>query len=406
MKLRNFLNRYKEYIRDFGLNIIASAIVTVVTSLLVNPIMATRYSGDVYGTILTLCGVVSVLSSALGNTLNNVKLLYKNEEKENYNFIISFAGVIAALIMLVMSIFMYHADVFLSVMLGIHAFFLTVNLYYSVTYRININYVQNLRYSIIVAFGYVAGLIISCFWDAWPIIYLCADVAGFICLYKSSTLFRDSYCITVKINKVLKKYFPLITTSLLGQVLLYLDRFIIYPLVGGDAVATYSVASFFGKSMGLVMAPIAVVLLSYYADDGKGLGRNIFWKLNATVIGIAGLFVLASVLFGPLITKLIYPTLYLDAKEYLFVSNLAAIINVVGTMTNPYLLKYCEAKWQIYITAIYGVVYIVVGYVFIKLGGLWGFAIASVVANTVRVLVMYIVGHCSNINNRHNLEEK
>lgn len=397
IKLKEIIHRYEGYIRDFGLNIIASVILTFTTSLIVNPIMAARYTDEKYGTILTVCGVAGVLSSAFGNTLNNVKLINKNHEKENYNFLITCVSVLSFAVMIAISLLFYNINFATSIFLGIHALLITTNSYYTVTYRIKIDYIQNLKYNVLISAAYILGLIISFYWDMWPCIYICADVAGFIYLYKTSVLFKEPFAITRKIGGIFKKYIPLILTSFLGQVLLYFDRFIIYPLVGSGAVAIYSVASFFGKSIGLVMAPIASVLLSYYADEKKKIGRKAFWQINYIVGGCSIVFVFFSFVFAPFFTRLIYPTLFDAARPYLYSANIASIINIMGTMTNPFILKFCDMKWQMYITIIYGLTYAVLGFVMINLWGLWGFAMASIMANAVRLLVMYIIGSLADV---------
>ena len=78
------------------------------------------------------------------------------------------------------------------------------------------------------------------------------------------------------------KYIILIFTGLSTTLSTYLDRLIIYPLLGGDAVTVYTVASFFGKSLGIVMTPIAGVLLGYYAQRNFIMTKKKFWSINVT----------------------------------------------------------------------------------------------------------------------------
>ena len=68
--------------------------------------------------------------------------------------------------------------------------------------------------------------------------------------------------------------------------MLYLDRLLLLPILGGSAVSVYTVASFAGKSLGVLMTPMAGVLLSYYAQKDYVMTRKTFWKINGSVLAI------------------------------------------------------------------------------------------------------------------------
>ena len=389
------IKKYQEYIRDFGLNILATLLLTVVTSLVINPVMAERFDPQTYGKILALCSTVTVFSNAFGNSLNNVRLTRKKLSSNGYNMVILSMSILSAVVVIVVSIFMYRESVVSALLLGVHAIFLTMTTYYSVTYRIDVNYINNLIYHIVFSIGYLLGLLVGVQCNAWILIYIIADAFGLFYLYKSSPLFKEKFSYCDQVPVIIKNSVPLIISSFLSQVLLYFDRFLVYPTLGSAAVAEYSTAGFFGKSLGLVMAPIALVLLSYYANKDDGMKRSTFWRINLFVSLSGVVFFMATLIFAPFFTKLIYPSLYEAAAPYLFFANLSAIINIMGTMINPSLLKFCDVKWQMRITAIYGAVYLLCGVLGSKSFGLWGFAVGSTIANAVRLILMFIIGHFS-----------
>lgn len=394
------LKRYKDYIRDFGLNIFASLLLTVVTSLVVNPILAVKFDSETYGKILTICSMITVFANAFGNSLNNIRLTRQKQSTEGYNIIILIMSMLSSAIVAVISMLMYDESFISSLLLGIHAIFLTMTTYYSVTYRIDLNYIKNLVYNVVTSLGYIIGLVVGIQFNIWILIYIVADIFGILYLMRTSVLFKEKFTYCDQVPVIIKNSLPLIGASFLGQVLMYFDRFAIYPILGASAVAEFSTAGFFGKSIGLVMAPIASVMLSYYANDDGNMKRTTFWKINGMVCLSGTAFWVVSLIFAPFFTRLIYPSLYEAAAPYLVLANISAIVNILGTMTNPFILKFCDIKWQMRISCIYGVLYLLCGIIGGKIWGLWGFAVGSIISNSARLIIMYFVGHFSLKNVR------
>ena len=72
----------------------------------------------------------------------------------------------------------------------------------------------------------------------------------------------------------------------------------------------YSTASFFGKSAGIVMTPIAGVLLGYFAQKSFRASRRLFVLVNGISAACLGVFFLGCWLLAPWFTRLPLSTLY------------------------------------------------------------------------------------------------
>lgn len=396
MGLKKNINVYRKIINDFGLNIIASIILTFITALIINPFFAYQYSAEDYGLILTLAGIVATITATFGNTLNNLRLI-ENDHKElfvhNYNVIIFISGFLGSIILFLLSIFVFETSLIISILLALHTMLSVLLAYYIVAFRLKIDYVKIFFSACITAIFYFLGLISIQYIDLWPIVYLFGDIGGLAYIFYYSDLLKEPFRISNKTIDLLKKYGVLISATLISNILVYLDRFFLYPLIGGEAVSTYTTAAFFGKSLGLVMGPIASVLLSYFANWDGVISKKYFWIINLANIVIAVLFMISSVLLAPIITRFFFPNIYELAEPYLFVGNLAAVIGVLAVMSNPVILRFCNIRWQMIISLTYGIFYISTGLLLSKLYGLWGFAIAAIISNISRLLLIYIVGH-------------
>lgn len=392
------LIRLKKMCFDFSTNILASMIVTFTMQILIYPFIARSISLDMYGLILTIMGIVNTIVIALGSTLNNIRLIQNQAYnklgiKGDFNVIliaISFLGAIAALILIIFfrNIGLINL-IFLifTVILGIS------KSYYLVDYRLNLNFKYNLFCNVTISTGYIVGLLLFYITKIWVLAFLLGEIFGCIFLIFTTKIVKEPMKITVIFKQTLTMYLMFILTGAISTVLTYMDRLIIFPLLGGQAVTTFTVASFFGKSIGLIMTPIAGVLLGYYAHKDFKFTLKLFWSINILVLIFSAMFFGISSIISSWFTGLLYPKFIEIAKPYILVANLAAIIGMAGSMTQPAVLKFAPIFWQLIIQIIFGIVYITLGIFMLKFHGITGFCISIMLANTVRLILLYVVGH-------------
>ena len=230
------------------------------------------------------------------------------------------------------------------------------------------------------------------FRSIWVIPFILAELLQLIYVLKNSSLQKERITTTPVFRMTLIKYIILIFTGLSTTLITYLDRLIIYPLLGGNAVTVYTVASFFGKSLGIVMTPIAGVLLGYYAQRNFIMTKKKFWSINMIAAAGGVIFVIFSVIFSPFFTKLLYPTVFEQAAPYIFIANLAATISTVCSLTQSSVLKFAPTWLQIIKELVYGITYVGMGLVLLNAYGLLGFCIAAVAANCTKLITLYIIG--------------
>lgn len=391
----NKILTYIKYVKDFGLAFISSLVVTVVTSFIVNPILAEHLEISVYGNLLTLCGYVSIISSAIGNSLNNVRLLDKNKNSDgmkNYNAILLSFSLIGVLLVGALSRLYIKTDVLTTTFLCLYVFLSSLNLYWIVCFRIQINYVRDLVYNCIVCMGYLAGLGIFAVTDFWPVVYVLGQACGLLYLMIFTKLPHESLKVDEKLKSVFKSFICLCGTTFIAQALSFLDRVVLHPLVGDVAVSQYNTASFFGKGVGLLFGPIALVLLSYFVKDGFVITKKIFWVISG--LGVLSVIILLafSVPVAPFITKLLYPSIYAEAKDYIFIANIGAMLNALGVLLNPLVLRVCSIKYQPIIQLCHGGLYFSLGVMGTLIWGIWGFGAACIVANLFKVILLLFLG--------------
>lgn len=398
-KEKKLIEKKSNFIYDVFLNMIASFIVTGTMQLMVYPYLAQAIGSEQYGVFLTSIGISNILAVTLGGSLNNVRLLKEQRyiEKKitgDFNLLCIISLLIIIVLLPISQWFTMERDISsisLILIITILSFFRS---YYSVGYRLNINYKKYLIQCFIYCFGGILGLLTILFTSLikWQIPFIMAELAAVIYI-----IITNKGLIIEPINKTelfwdtTKDFVYLDLCTLIGNLLTYLDRLILLPLLGGAMVSTYYTATFFGKTLGIVMGPIAGVLLTYYAKRTK-ISLKQFWIQSGLVLFSSLLFFIIALILAKPVTRLLYPSLIESAIPYLTIANLSAILLVASSIIQPAVLRFCKVSFQLIIQIMHMAVYCVLGIILQKKFGLYGFCIAVACANAVKLVMLLMVG--------------
>lgn len=396
-----FISRFIGVSKDFFLNILASLVVVVVTQILVYPWLAREYDAVLYGVILTVMGCANAIVSAVGGSLNNARLLMRN----GYEKICDTGDFFPILSLLsLLSLIVFYGVIEL---MGVEVLGWTVLLlimyvvlgnirgYCMVAYRLDLNFKGNLICSSAVAIGNMVGIwlvLVTRYAILWPIIFVIGEVFALVVLFFNTRIFGEHFKITNLFKEALGKTSILLVTTFMAGILIYLDRILLLPILGGESVAIYSTASFLGKCLGLLLTPIAGVLLSYFAQSGYVMTRMRYRTINIVVLCFACVFFVLIWFTSKWITGVLYPSLIDAAAPFLLIANAAMIIASIGNITQAAVLRYAPMNYQLLVQLVYFIVYLGVGFCGATRAGLWGFSFAAVAAAVVRFCMLYIIG--------------
>lgn len=381
---------------DFALSILASIIYTFSRQIVVFPLLAVRLSEADYGTVLTVIGLVNVFVALVGGTLNNIRLIkdtdYADYEKKGDFLLLCIAGsLLGALGCVLLGYLFQLSAVTTATLIG---YLVVSNFYhYAVAYfRLELNFKRNMVVNVLVSAGYILCCFLFADAALWPMIFLLGEAVGVVYTAYTAKFHRETLVKTPLFGDTARAYLQLAFVNLASNLLMYADRIIIHPFLGPESVSYYSTASFFGKSAGIVMTPIAGVLLGYFSQKNFAASKKLFVLVNGLSLGCLVLFQLFCWLFAPWFTKLLYPTLYDQSLPYIFLANLGAVVNIAGNMAQPMILKACSTKYLMVIQLIYGVAYILLSAILLPVHGLMGFCVATICANLVRLFALYGLG--------------
>ncbi len=382
---------------DVILNLLASLVSTGVMQLVLYPVLAKKMGGEDYGEMLTIMGIVNIIVLALGNNLCNARIVVNEKYKKegligDFQILLLIAVAIAIIAILVINAFFSWPFVLLLGIIG--ATVVTVlKSYYLVTYRIDINYKKNLYANVCMSLAYILGAFVLINFMQWPMVFLFASLAGLAYIWFSSGIIKEPFVKTQFFKSTGKVALFLFLSGIIGNITQYLDRFIVYPVLGGASVSYYTVASFFAKSLSLVLLPITTVLLSYIAADKVIITKKRFLIINILLLVIVFIFLIISITIGKYITALLYPTLIIDSQPYIIMASIGVVIGIAGSFNGIVVLAKAPTYWQIVLSATNLVLYFVFCYFLVLKFGLFGLCYGVIITNIVLFVINYLIGN-------------
>ena len=247
--------------------------------------------------------------------------------------------------------------------------------------------------NVILAIGFILGSRLFANYNYWPVIYIISNVLAIIYIILTSNLFRESFKLTINFRNTLKSYLFLILSGFIGNLTTYLDKIIIYPVLGAASVSVFSVASFLGKSLALVVTPVTSVFLSYLCNNSFSMTKKLYKILNVVFLALAIMVFLGCLLFQKQITSFLYPTVYEKAESYILIANFASILGILSSFNGTITLKYAPSYWQVIISTIKITLYILLSIILMSKYELYGFAIALIITNSFNIILNFFVGY-------------
>lgn len=377
---------------DMLLNVVATALPLVVLQVIVLPLMAYNMEGGEYGLVVTILSAFSVIPGVLGNTLNNIRLIYDKKYKDcslsgDFNPMVLASSTVSFLAIIATAGFMGVVDIVSLIMLGVASAIWLVREYYIVAFRIELNYKAILISNVIQALGYFLGYGLFLFTREWVLVYAVGQILGLAYVFRKSDLHKEPLRITPLLKPTLKDTASLVVSNFLSKVMVYSDRIVLHPLIGGNAVAVYYVSTLVGKILSMAVSPVNGVMLSYLAKR-KSKTTKTFAMTMATGLALCVIVYCAIALCGRSVLGFLYP-MYVDAAmEYISITSATALVYVLISMALPFTLKFFAMKWQIAVNATTCVIYLGLGLGLYDLFGLMGFCIGALVANVLKLALL------------------
>lgn len=386
----------KKVISDLILNLVASVIPIMVLQLVIYPLVLKHSNATLYGTMVAVVSVLTVVPNTFGNVLNNIRLLKNEKYKEDklsgdFNPILLAEGLISTAIILTVQFIMFPegnaCNVLLICIIGI---LLEAYAYYSVTFRLTLDYVAIVITNALLGIGFFLGFLLFRVTGYWEYVYILGYLLALIFVFLKSSLWKEPLKLTVLFKLTLKDNLLLLISGILYSLLNYADKLIIYPLIGAEAVAIYHVASIFGKIVSMGVSPLNSVMLSYLAKMEK-ISKNFLVLLVSGSFGISLVGYFACLLVAKPVLGIIYPSVVDTAMVYMPITTAIAMLTMLISVYYSFVLKFCAMKWQVVIDGVALLVYAFLSITLYRAFGLYGFCVGVMCSFAVKLAIMLII---------------
>lgn len=390
-KLLTLVKNKQRILGDILLNVISSLILVGLIQIIIFPLLARKEGSANFGEIAAIYGINNVISIALGNTLNNIRLL--NTKKKGFQLIALIISIFSFLISFFLYLFYGKTQGINTILLmSLFTGLINYRTYACVKYRLDLQYVKRLIMNLYVSLGYVVGLAIYFNLNNWPIIFLAGELFGYAYLMKSTNIFSERIVIGNDFWLIIKEFKNLSLANTVSSTLTYLDRFLILPLLGSRYMTTFFSTSIASKIFNLVISPVTNVVLSYLTRSSKKISKLRLLQINLILLVLfvpllAVLKVLTSVL-----VKLLYPSVYLDAKPLILLISIGVLANLMFSIINPIFLRFFTMRIQLILQFSFGICYLFLAVILAKKFGLYGFCLAFAIAYIMKWGLQIFIG--------------
>ncbi len=382
----------KKIFFDFAINIISNLVLIAIIQLLILPILSRDVTTKVFGEIVSIYGFSNVITTFLGNTLNNIRLITSDKEKPDF-FSLSFITNIVSFILIFILSFIYGRNLSVAniIIFSISTMLTNNRIYSSVFYRKQLKFIGLLYMNLSVVAGYLLGMFLlnQIGGSYWSLIFLIGEIIGHVYLFLSNNEIVYEF-ITADLKKldhrITKKFINLSFANLIANVLNYLDRFMILPILGAVSMSTFYAASSISKIIAMLVTPMTNVLLSYIAKDDYKIKRKklLLITMYLFVAFIPMYFIVNYV--SVFLINILYPSLANQSLPLVPIITIGILFNVIGNIINTFLLKLYKLFYQNVIQVSYGAIYVFLAIILSLNYGIIGFSVAYVIAMVLKLL--------------------
>lgn len=394
------IKKYKKIITDIIMNLFASGIMVIVLQLMVYPLLSNFYNADMFGEILVSMAIVNVVGVLFGSSLNNMRLKYYNKYLKNnltgdYSVLLLISVFLNALITYTVTEYLTEWDNFVVLTLTSVSVLMMLRSYMQVEFRLKLQYNKILQNNVVYSVGLIFGIVFVYLGANWSFIFLFAEILTFLFLFFTTKIIREPLITTKYFKQTTLNYVYLSLSNGLKNSLMYLDRFILYPIMGPHYVAVFFAASMIGKMSNFVISPISGVVLSYLAQSKEKISIKMYFKIHIVIIIFSSLSAIFAITISYIILPIIYADLFKDTLGILMVANIAAVIRSSTSIPQAIVLRYSKMYQQINIQIMDTVLYMSLGLFGLHFWGLIGFTYGLLITGIIKYIVIALIGYKS-----------
>ncbi len=376
----------------------AGLLMNGVLQIVVYPLLNRHMGSEPLGNLLFIMGLTAIITPSIGQALNTSRLVVRRTENVSngdYNLMLLVYGSVGAIIALLIATAVGQGT--LGGAAGAAATFFLILLmvfryYGDVEFRLNLNYRNYFIYYAVLTAGYLIGFGLYYVTGIWYLIFVTGELAAILYLVFRGTVFKDFLKISDAFRAAATRGTFLMFSYVITNLTLNIDRLVLKMLIDDLAVTQYYVVSLIGKTMVLLVAPINTIIISYLTKRKENLNRKQYMMFVGGGLLVSLIFFLGAQIATPLFVMLFYGNLYDSVKSLITIVNASQILGLLSAYIFIVVLTFTNEKWQMILQAVHLIVISALVYAMARGGDLYGFSVAVLLANTIRVVTVITFG--------------
>jgi len=395
-KIIKVLKSNSIFFKDATLNVIAFAIYICSQQLFLLPILARLLEDEDYAILIVVINLMNAFCNVLGGQLGVTHQLVKDDyceckenERGDFFFIMLIAsiGMVVCLFAILVFLDLKVIDIVVFCIIAVISNF---RLYIRYYFRINSIYKNTIWQNVFYLFGVLCGLPVVKILNIMWLPLLLGE--GFACVYtlcvipmKSIRIRKSNY-----IKKVIKRYAGLGVADAMTNIVTLVDKLLVYPLLGSYTLAVYNAGSSTSKVTALIMNPLNEVLL---VKLSKAKEEGISKLLKVIIITSFLVSAVMFVIFIPIIyvfSYLLYNQYLSDINSIIYLLSIRCSVGITVSIMKSFIIRYAKSSQLAGCYALNLLILGLGGYIGADKAGLFGFAVATVIAQ-IGLWLSYIV---------------
>ena len=385
------MKRLTIYSRDLTYSVAALVCVHALLQLVVYPYLSFKMGAAVFGIVLSLLAVVSIMASTFGTGANYARVIASVRQKHDNGDYNLFLLVIAALSVPDAAVSLAYIDDFRPWAFAGLLLLMIVSIlryYGDVNFRLDINFKGFFIYYVWIALGYLAGVGLYGMTGSWLVIIVLGETAALLYVGWRGFIFKKPWFRKSQyFAENMKAMFLLSASNFIVAVILNVDKLLILKFVGALEVTVFFTATLIGKIVALLTVPLNGVVISHLARYQGGFTRKNFLFVIFAMLAVGIAIIAAGVGFSYLFIKTMYPDVFEAAKPYFLAGNAGQVFYFISGTLMVVVLRFTKEKYQLYMNVIYGVIFICAVVPAVAYWGLLGIVYALLVVNVLRFII-------------------
>lgn len=372
---------------DLIYTILATVALTAILQLVVYPLITRLYGESVTDEILYFIGIIYMVPTALGASLNNVRLMIRKSCDITNRDFIPYIYVLSAISAIICGFIGFAGSdgVVFPITFGAFSILYFLRMYVSVEFRLNLKFKGYFFYNVAISIGYLIGFGLYLLTNVWLLIFIVGELVALTYSFVWGKMFKNDG-LSGNRKKITKPLLIVLTSSIVRDCVNQFDKVVLRHVAFEGMVTQYHVISLISKTIMMLVQPINTLILSYLTVKDSTLTKKQLLKFTGIALGCGAVFYLGCIVGTPIFIRLFYPDLYDTIMQYNLIVNLGVIIGFISTMFMSILLTQGKEAIQMTIQCIWGIGYIVAAYFFVSKYQLWGMAYVTLVANVLKLL--------------------